>query len=458
MTRLSLETSHGHYGQIVLEIEDQALFGPYEPFLANFAGSLALLLETRRQRIQLEEAFERLSEEERRYRRLFTEMTTGHAVHEIILDETGLPCDYRFLEVNPAFERITGLKAEVVVGSMVSDILPGLEIPWAENYERAALTGEPVHFEDYNQDLDHYYDVVAYRPQQGQLAVILTDITERRQAEERLHEASKELRAQNKELQKAQGEAARLLAEQRALFQRLQETLLDVPSQLPGVRFAHLYQSATKEAQIGGDFYDVFETKGGRIALLIGDVSGRGIEAAGVATLVKDAVQAFTLRLRRPHLVLRETNRFLVDKDIPGFVTVFLGFLDPGSGTLVYSSAGHPPPLLDTKGRMLVLQSFSPPLGVFGDARYRDSEASMSDGSLLLLYTDGITETRRDGELFGEQRLAESLRRIRHREVESLPGLLLEEALLFTGGGLEDDVALLAVRYLGNGSASTEAV
>jgi len=452
MTRFSLETIHGCYGQIVLQIGDPVLFEPYGPFLANFAGSLALLLETRRQRSQLEEAFEKLSEEERRYRQLFTEMTAGHAVHEIVLDEAGVPWDYRFLEVNPAFERITGLKAEHVVGRSAQDILPGLEPSWMEKYGHVALTGQPVRFEDYNQGLGRYYDVVAYRPQPGQFAVIFTDITERKQVEERLHEASEELKAQNEELQMAQKEAARLLEDQRTLFQRLQAALLDIPQQLPGVKFAHLYRSATREAQIGGDFYDVFEAKDGRIALLIGDVSGHGIEAARLAMLVKDTIHAFTHQFCRPHLVLREANRLLVKKNLSGFVSVFLGFLDLEDGTFTYSSAGHPPPLLDTDGRTRLLESASFPLGVLADARYRDREIDIPEGSHLLLYTDGITEARRDGMFFEEKRLAEVLERRRHEEVEALPGLLLDEALLFAGGELDDDAALLVVNYLGKTS------
>ena len=176
------------------------------------------------------------------------------------------------------------------------------------------------------------------------------------------------------------------------------------------------------------------------------------MEAARIATLVKDTVHAFAHQFRHPHLVLRETNRLLVEKGLPGFVTAFLGFLDSESGKLVYSSAGHPPPMVSVHGRITLLESPAPPLGVFADARYMDTEADIPPGSLLLFYTDGITEARRDAEFFGEERLAAALERTRDVPIEMLPSALLDEVLAFTGGLLRDDAALLAVGYVGEES------
>ncbi len=264
----------------------------------------------------------------------------------------------------------------------------------------------------------------------------------------------KRLETRNEELRVAQEETARLLEEQSYLFQRLQEALLDIPSELAGVKFGHLYRSATLRAQVGGDFYDVFAAKHGQVALLIGDVSGHGVEAARIASLVKDTVHAFAHQFRRPHLVLRETNRLLVEKKMPGFVTAFLGLLDPETGGFVYSSAGHPSPLVAMDGHVVPIESVGTPLGVFGDARYRDRETAIHEGGLLLFYTDGVTEARRDDEFYGEERLTEALARLRERPVETLPSLLLDEALRFSGGRLVDDAALLAVNYLGKSGAT----
>ena len=294
-------------------------------------------------------------------------------------------------------------------------------------------------------------------------AELENEIADRKQAEaerERLLEEvsirnaelagrEEELEAQNEALREAEEAMARLLAERSALFVQLQNALVHIPQELPGVRFGHLYRSATKEAKVGGDFYDVFETKSGEVGLLIGDVSGHGIEAARIATLVKDTVRAFAHQFRRPHHVLRVTNGLLVEKNLPAYVTAFLGFLEPRSGMLRYCSAGHPPPILLSDGDQTLLETNNLPLGAFPGASYRDGEALVHPASLLLLYTDGITDARQGAEVFGEERLSRSLSRMSRQDVEAVPRNLLADALRFSGERLQDDVALLAVSYLG---------
>ncbi|HXW00396.1 MAG TPA: PAS domain S-box protein, partial [Anaerolineae bacterium] len=140
-------------------------------------------------------AEESLRESEARYRSLFMEMLDGFALHEIICDEEGQPCDYRFLEINPAFERLTGLRGADLIGRTVLEALPGTESYWIETYGQVALTGEPAHFENYSQALDNYYEVRAFSPQPGQFAVIFANITARRRAEEALRQSEERYRA-----------------------------------------------------------------------------------------------------------------------------------------------------------------------------------------------------------------------------------------------------------------------
>ena len=125
-----------------------------------------------------------LIESEEKYRRLFNEMLDGFALHEIICDEKGKPIDYLFLEVNPAFEKLTGLKAEDIINKTVRQVLPSIESYWIENYGKVALTGKPIHFENYSQELNRYYEVTSFSPKKGQFATIFVDITERKQLEE----------------------------------------------------------------------------------------------------------------------------------------------------------------------------------------------------------------------------------------------------------------------------------
>ncbi len=121
---------------------------------------------------------------EQDYRILFREMLEGFAVHEILCDEQGTPINYRFLAVNPAFERMTGLKAEDLLGKTVLEVLSATEQRWIETYGKVALTGDPVYFEDYSVELKKHFEVTAFRPAPRHFACIFSDITERKRAEE----------------------------------------------------------------------------------------------------------------------------------------------------------------------------------------------------------------------------------------------------------------------------------
>jgi two-component system, cell cycle sensor histidine kinase and response regulator CckA len=121
---------------------------------------------------------------EQEYKTLFREMLDGFALHEIICDAEGEPVDYRFLAVNPAFERMTGLKAEAIVGRTVLEVLPGTERHWIETYGKVALSGEPVFFEDYAAEQGKFFEVTAFRPSAGEFACVFQDITEHKRAEE----------------------------------------------------------------------------------------------------------------------------------------------------------------------------------------------------------------------------------------------------------------------------------
>ncbi|MCM2284069.1 MAG: PAS domain S-box protein [Desulfobacula sp.] len=120
---------------------------------------------------------------EQNYKTLFQEMLDGFALHEILCDPAGKPVDYRFLEVNPAFERMTGLKAEDIEGRTVLEVLPGTELHWIEAYGKVALTGEPVFFENYSADLNKYFEIRAFQPVPNRFACIFQDITASKQAE-----------------------------------------------------------------------------------------------------------------------------------------------------------------------------------------------------------------------------------------------------------------------------------
>ncbi|MBL7115264.1 MAG: PAS domain S-box protein [Kiritimatiellae bacterium] len=127
------------------------------------------------------------------YQLLFDGMVDGFALHDIILDDDGKPVDYRFLAVNPAFERLTGLKAETVVGHTVREVLPDTEEHWIQTFGRVALSGEPCRFEHYSQALGKYFEVVAFCPMPMRFACSFIDVTKRVQALQRLRDSEERL-------------------------------------------------------------------------------------------------------------------------------------------------------------------------------------------------------------------------------------------------------------------------
>ena len=137
---------------------------------------------------------------EHRYHLMFENMMGGFALHEMIYDEQGRPVDYRFLDVNPAFERLTGLSAATVVGRTVKELLPGTEQYWIDSYARVVETGVPVAYENYSRELERYFDVWAYAHDPGIFAVVMNDVTERTRVRRQLRERTAELNERVREL------------------------------------------------------------------------------------------------------------------------------------------------------------------------------------------------------------------------------------------------------------------
>ncbi len=138
------------------------------------------------------QAEEALRESEEKYRSLFSNMDSGSAYHKIVVDEDGKPIDYVFLEVNDAFEKLTGLSKESIIGRRVTDVLPGIEdseYDWIGNYGKVALTGEAIYFEQYSELLDRWYLVSAYSPEKEHFVALFHDVTDRKQAEEAVRES-----------------------------------------------------------------------------------------------------------------------------------------------------------------------------------------------------------------------------------------------------------------------------
>ena len=154
----------------------------------------ARLYETVQQELaEHKRAEEALRESEERYRLLFEKMISGFSLLEMVYDENGKPVDCRYLEVNPSHQRHTGLKPSEIIGKGAKEIF-GLKDEWIEKYDRVTKTGEPIILKDYVEGLGKWFNVIAYRPKPGLVAVVFENITERKRAEEELRKVNRALK------------------------------------------------------------------------------------------------------------------------------------------------------------------------------------------------------------------------------------------------------------------------
>jgi len=234
----------------------------------------------------------------------------------------------------------------------------------------------------------------------------------------------------------------------------LQRGLLPPPlPHIPGWSIAAMYQPAGAENEVGGDFYDAFRIPGGWM-LAIGDVTGRGAQAASITAIVRYTLRTAAALTGDPVLAMRTLNRALLARGDAALCTlVALALSEDPSHPVRLAVAGHPPPLIVDGDEVEEANGTGPVLGAFADGSWEIEECDLNLGQQLVIITDGITEAQGAGERFGEERLRAELRGAGD------PALVmrrLETALnSFTGGRHEDDVAILALTRT-SGDAANE--
>jgi serine phosphatase RsbU (regulator of sigma subunit) len=247
--------------------------------------------------------------------------------------------------------------------------------------------------------------------------------------------------------QRAQHE---LLQAQRHIAVTLQENFIHPLPEIDGLEIAAISETAYAPELVGGDFHDVFQVPDGRVVVLLGDVEGKGVRAAGMTETVRTAVGSFALVDALPGFILRKTNELLLRRGgiDEQFVTAFVLTLDLTTGEASYASAGHPAPLLLRPQSCGFLETvFGVPLGTFA-CEYSTGHVVLAPRDILVLFTDGITEARVGSDLFGERRLAEVLfpePGLGPREVTER----LRDATLRYASRLSDDMQILALRLTG---------
>jgi serine phosphatase RsbU (regulator of sigma subunit) len=238
---------------------------------------------------------------------------------------------------------------------------------------------------------------------------------------------------------------------QRAMAKTLQRALVtrDVPV-IEGYELAWIYETSEADADVGGDFYDVFELQDS-VALVVGDISGKGLEAAAQTAMAKYMLRAFALRNHRPDSVLYHLNNALFGRiGTERFATAFYGLLDPKGHTLELALGGHPPPFVF---RMATLRAEPVTaaghlLGAFEDQAYTTEKTVLGPGDSLVVFTDGLIEARREDELFGSARVAASIERHGPQATaKELAQGIYRDAQSF--GRVTDDTVVLTLKRVG---------
>jgi serine phosphatase RsbU (regulator of sigma subunit) len=271
----------------------------------------------------------------------------------------------------------------------------------------------------------------------------------RRLAEAERDQALLDLRGANQELRALAEENANRYEAEHHVAEVLQEALLALPESVPGIEFSARYASGADNARVGGDFYDLFDLGDGKVGILIGDVSGHGLEAATLTSVVRNSVRMRAMDQLSPAETMAKTNDAFYALTSPEtFVTAFFGVLDTESGTLHYVGAGHPPALVKRSGRHIdVLDASGPLAGAFAGAGFEDSVATLGPEDVLVLYTDGVVEARCGGPLYGHGRLHALLASLEDGSgPDTVAQRVYEDVFAYCQGAMRDDLALLAIR------------
>lgn len=245
---------------------------------------------------------------------------------------------------------------------------------------------------------------------------------------------------------------------QRELFEAARDAALQLQRSLlpaalpvvPGLDAAARYLPGQDGTEVGGDWYDLFTLGDGRIAIVVGDVVGRGLKAAARMGTVRTAIRAYALEADSPADALQRLDRFVSAEDPVQFTTLLVGFIDPATGGACVSSAGHLPPLVvRPSGAELVKIPPDPPLGV-AEVPRRQLELQLQSGDAIVAYTDGLVDERHAG-------LVQGMRQLGRMSISGdSAATIVDQVLQAHGGGAgADDVVVLAVRRVGDAMRRT---
>ncbi len=427
---------------------------PVEVSLAAQVTALRQLLQVREtmvggQTAALESTLTSLEERSEQLSETLSALATSDARHQALINASidavvSMDADGDIVTFNPAAERIFGYQRDAALGQPLDQLL----IPLASRDDHRH--GLRRYLRDgIGPILGRHVELNAMRADGSEFPVELTvnavelpgiptsftatirDITMRIEAQNRLREARQH-----------SGRIARTL----------QESLL--PPQLPaipGVELGTTYHPAGDGSEIGGDFYDVFQTGRDDWVLVLGDVCGKGSAAAAVTALARYTLRATAMRVRRPSAVLGVLNEALLTQQSDRYCTVvYVRLRQRGDKIrLTISAGGHPLPLLVAPdGSLRTVGRPGTLVGVIPDAEFIDQSVDLPAGHTLVTFTDGVTEARRDGQFFGDHGLRQVLAAVASSPAPQIAASVQEAVMAYQDGDASDDLAVLTVRCL----------
>jgi phosphoserine phosphatase RsbU/P len=243
---------------------------------------------------------------------------------------------------------------------------------------------------------------------------------------------------------------ARLYDQERHLARTLAESFLSKTPARDDIEVASYYQPAAEVALIGGDYFDFLEIDEHRMGVVIGDVCGKGLAAAIYTAKAKDMLYAYARENPSPQWVITRLNHALHSQmsEECMFITMIYGILDSRTGTFTYTNAAHPPPILyhPRSGELIELKTTGGMVGALEDMEFTQNSVQLEPGSVLAMFTDGVTEARTDNTMLESEGVQEVVRAHASGSAEEIASAIFNRALQFASGVLKDDVAIVVIR------------
>jgi len=430
---------------------------PYREVLTDAFSQIDVTLEElqvaehelRQQSEALAESAQQVEYERRRYRSLFEFAPLGYIVTDVlgIIREANLASSI-LLSVEPKF--------------LIRKPLPS----FIDTSERAAFRYELANFKRTAYIPDWEVTISprngasftasimasAERNANGDIECIrwlIRDITERKRAEQRILDLNRELEARVAE---RTAELAASVERERHVTQILIQGMLERTSEdaFPGLGVRTLYAAASDDLLVGGDFFDAFAFDSGAVAFVAGDVSGKGVKAASYTAEIKYTLRAYLQKTESPENALMSLNEYLCDilerrsPEDTIFATLAIAIIDVEENAAIILTAGSEPVLiLRSDGGIERIHCAGLPVGIFHGSIYERRDVPFNHGDRILLLTDGITETRKNGNMLGIEGTIALVEQTRRLSLAEAGQFIIDGARAFADDGLQDDTCLI---------------